>query len=110
MRVALLVTCLADSLCPDVGKATVRLLERLGHQVEFPQAQTCCGQMHVNTGYLRDALPLVRRYAEGFDGYEAIVVPSGSCTGSGQHQPAVVARRSGGRAPARRPGAGGPRT
>jgi L-lactate dehydrogenase complex protein LldE len=93
MRVALFVTCLADTLYPDVGKATVRLLERLGHQVEFPEAQTCCGQMHVNTGYLRDALPLVRRYAEVFSGYEAIVVPSGSCTGSVRHQHAMVARR-----------------
>ena len=95
MRVALFVTCLADTLYPDVGKATVRLLERLGHQVEFPEAQTCCGQMHVNTGYLRDALPLVRRYAEVFAGYEAIVVPSGSCTGSVRHQHAMVARRYG---------------
>ena len=95
MRVALFVTCLADTLFPDVGRATVRLLERLGHQVEFPQAQTCCGQMHVNTGYLRDALPLVRHYAEVFGGYEAIVVPSGSCTGSVRHQHAMVARRYG---------------
>ena len=95
MRVALFVTCLADTLFPDVGRATVRLLERLGHQVEFPQAQTCCGQMHVNTGYLRDALPLVRHYAEVFGCYEAIVVPSGSCTGSVRHQHAMVARRYG---------------
>jgi L-lactate dehydrogenase complex protein LldE len=95
VRVALFVTCLADTLFPDVGKATVRLLERLGHQVEFPPAQTCCGQMHVNTGYLRDALPLVRHYAEVFGGYEAVVVPSGSCTGSVRHQHAMVARRYG---------------
>ena len=57
MRIALFVTCLADTLFPAVGRATVRLLERLGHRVEFPQAQTCCGQMHINTGYVRDALP-----------------------------------------------------
>jgi len=95
VRVALFVTCLADTLFPDVGRATVRLLERLGHQVEFPPAQTCCGQMHVNTGYLRDALPLVRHYAEVFAGYEAVVVPSGSCTGSVRHQHAMVARRYG---------------
>src|SRR6266480_3823120 len=95
MRVALFVTCLADTLFPDAGKATVRLLERLGQQVEFPLAQTCCGQMHVNTGYLRDALPLVRRYAAVFGGYDAIVVPSGSCTGSVRHQHAMVARRYG---------------
>ena len=95
MRIALFVTCLADTLFPDVGKATTALLERLGHRVEFPQAQTCCGQMHVNTGYLRDALPLVRRYAEVLGGYEAIVVPSGSCTGSVRHQHAMVARHYG---------------
>jgi L-lactate dehydrogenase complex protein LldE len=95
VRIALFVTCLADTLFPDVGRATVRLLERLGHQVEFPQAQTCCGQMHVNTGYLRDALPLVRRYAQVFSGYEAIVVPSGSCAGSIHHQHAMVAKRYG---------------
>ena len=85
MRIALFVTCLADTLFPDVGKATVTLLERLGHEVEFPEAQTCCGQMHVNTGYQRDALPLVRRYVEVFErGYDAIVMPSGSCAGSPQ--------------------------
>ena len=96
MRIALFVTCLADTLFPDVGKATVTLLERLGHEVEFPEAQTCCGQMHVNTGYQRDALPLVRRYVEVFErGYDAIVMPSGSCAGSVRHQHAMVARRSG---------------
>src|SRR5262250_2727066 len=102
MRVALFVTCLADTLFPDVGRATVRLLERLGHQVEFPLAQTCCGQMHVNTGYARDALPLVRRYTEVFAGYEAIVVPSGSCAGSIRHQHAMVARELGDEVLARR--------
>jgi L-lactate dehydrogenase complex protein LldE len=102
VRIALFVTCLADTLFPDVGRATVRLLERLGHQVDFPQAQTCCGQMHVNTGYLRDALPLVRRYTEVFAGCEAVVVPSGSCAGSIHHQHAMVARRYGDEALARR--------
>ena len=95
MRVALFVTCLADTLFPQAGRACVRLLERLGHQVEFPLGQTCCGQMHVNTGYQRLALPLIRRYAETFAGYDAIVVPSGSCTGSVRHQHAMVARRFG---------------
>jgi L-lactate dehydrogenase complex protein LldE len=103
MRIALFVTCLADTLFPDVGKATVTLLERLGHEVEFPEAQTCCGQMHVNTGYQRDALPLVRRYVEVFErGYDAIVMPSGSCAGSVRHQHAMVARRSGDELLARR--------
>jgi L-lactate dehydrogenase complex protein LldE len=59
-----LVTCLADTLFPGVGISTVTLLERLGHQVDFPAGQTCCGQMHVNTGYPAAALPLIRRYVE----------------------------------------------
>ena len=102
MRIALFVTCLADGLFPQVGQATVRLLERLGHEVTFPQAQTCCGQMHTNTGYLREALPLVRRYVDVFEGCGLIVVPSGSCTGSVRHQHAMVARRFGDEALARR--------
>ena len=63
MRTALFITCLADAMFPEVGKATVRVLERLGQQVEFPAEQTCCGQMHVNTGYQKQALPLVERFA-----------------------------------------------
>jgi L-lactate dehydrogenase complex protein LldE len=95
VRVALFVTCLVDGLFPDVGKATVALLERLGLKVEVPMAQTCCGQMHVNTGYARAALPLVRRHVAAFSGYEAVVVPSGSCAGSVRHQHAWVARQAG---------------
>jgi L-lactate dehydrogenase complex protein LldE len=93
VRIALFVTCLVDTLFPGVGQSTVQLLERLGHRVEFPQAQTCCGQMHINTGYARDALPLVRHYVEVFEPYEVIVAPSGSCVGSVRHQYAVVARQ-----------------
>ena len=102
VRIALFVTCLADTLFPGVGRATVRLLERLGHDVEFPEAQTCCGQMHVNTGYARDALPLVRRYVDVFERCEVIVAPSGSCVGSIRHQHAMVARRCGDEKLARR--------
>jgi L-lactate dehydrogenase complex protein LldE len=102
MRIALFVTCLADTLFPDVGKATTAVLERLGHRVEFPQAQTCCGQMHVNTGYQREALPLVSRYVETFEPYDVIVAPSGSCVGSIRHQHAMVARRLGDEKLARR--------
>jgi L-lactate dehydrogenase complex protein LldE len=79
MRVALFVTCLADALYPDVGKATVTVLERLGVAVEFPTEQTCCGQMHLNTGYERDGLALARRFVDVFTGYDAVVAPSGSC-------------------------------
>jgi L-lactate dehydrogenase complex protein LldE len=110
MRIALFVTCLADTLFPDVGKSTTVLLERLGHRVEFPQAQTCCGQMHVNTGYQRDALPLIRRYVDTFEPYDVIVVPSGSCVGSIRHQHAMVARRLGDDGLARRAEAVGERT
>jgi L-lactate dehydrogenase complex protein LldE len=92
VRIALFVTCLADTLFPDVGKATTVLLERLGHRVEFPLTQTCCGQMHVNTGYQSDAVPLVRRHVESFEPYEVIVAPSGSCVASVRHQHAMVAR------------------
>jgi L-lactate dehydrogenase complex protein LldE len=79
VRVALFITCLNDALFPDAGKATVTLLERLGVTVAFPLAQTCCGQMHYNTGYRKEAEPLVRGFAKAFAGYEAVVAPSGSC-------------------------------
>jgi L-lactate dehydrogenase complex protein LldE len=95
MRVALFVTCLVDGMFPDVGKATVRLLSRLGCEVEVPLAQTCCGQVHVNTGYPRQALPMVVNHARTFAGFDAIVVPSGSCTGSIRHQHAALARKAG---------------
>ncbi len=101
MRVAVFATCLVDGLFPDVGLATIRLLRRLGHrvdEVDLPAAQTCCGQMHVNSGYARDALPLVRSYVDTFAGYDAVVAPSGSCVGSIRHQHVDVARRFGGRA------------
>jgi L-lactate dehydrogenase complex protein LldE len=95
VRIALFVTCLADAMFPEVAKATVRVLERLGHDVVFPRGQTCCGQMHINTGYQREAVPLVRRYVKTFSPYEVIVAPSGSCVGSVRHQHAMVARRAG---------------
>ncbi len=110
MKIALMVTCLADGLFPEVGKATVALLERLGHEVAFPEAQTCCGQMHVNTGYQREALPLVRHFVEVFEAYEVIVAPSGSCVGSVRHQHAMVARRGGDEELARRADAVAART
>jgi L-lactate dehydrogenase complex protein LldE len=95
MRVALFVTCLVDGMFPDVGKATVAVLERLGVQVDVPMAQTCCGQMHTNTGYAGQALPLVERYADAFAEYDAVVTPSGSCAGSVRHQHAALAERAG---------------
>ena len=79
MRIGLFVTCLTDTMFPETGKAVVAVLERLGHQVEFPAGQACCGQMHFNTGYRAEALPMARRYVQAFGGYEAIVTPSASC-------------------------------
>jgi len=90
MRVALFATCLIDALFPDAGKATVQLLERLGQRVEFPLEQTCCGQMHANSGYFEPTL--VRRYVDTFSDYDAIVVPSGSCAGAIRHQHTMIAR------------------
>jgi len=95
MRVALFATCLVDALFPSVGRATVTVLERLGHEVVFPVGQSCCGQMHINTGYSRQALPLVRQHVEAFEGFDAVVAPSGSCVGSVRHQQAELARRAG---------------
>ncbi len=109
-RVALFVTCMVDTLFPDVGRATVALLERLGVDVAFPMAQTCCGQAHINTGYQREAVPLVRGFVDAFEGYDAVVAPSGSCVGSVRHQHASVARRYGDEALAVRAEAIGART
>jgi L-lactate dehydrogenase complex protein LldE len=95
VRIALFATCLADTLFPRAAQATVILLERLGHQLVFPPGQTCCGQMHVNTGYQPEALRLIRHHVEVFEGAEVIVAPSGSCVGSIRHQHAEVARRLG---------------
>ena len=86
MRVALFVTCLGDTLFPSAGRAAVRLLERLGVEVEFPEEQTCCGQMHFNSGYADEGLALVRRLREVFEGYEAVVTPSASCAGMVREQ------------------------
>ncbi len=95
MKIALFITCLADTVYPSVGRATVAVLERLGHEVVFPAGQTCCGQMHVNTGYQRQAVPLIRQHVEVFEPYDLIVAPSGSCVGSVRHQHGQVARRAG---------------
>lgn len=81
MHVSLFITCFNDTLFPETGRAMVRLLERLGHVVDFPLAQTCCGQMHYNTGYQHEALPLVRHFVDVFRDAEVIVAPSASCVG-----------------------------
>ncbi len=88
MRLALFVTCLGDTLFPAAGIATVQVLERLGHELEFPEEQTCCGQMHVNSGYEHLALPLLRRFVSTFGAgrYDAVVTPSGSCAAAVRDQ------------------------
>jgi len=78
-RVGLFVTCLADTLYPEVGQATVTVLERLGLEVIFPLEQTCCGQMHLNSGYPDEARALAERFVEIFEPFDAVVSPSGSC-------------------------------
>jgi L-lactate dehydrogenase complex protein LldE len=79
VRVALFITCVNDLLFAQTGQAVVRILQRLGHQVDFPAEQTCCGQMHANSGYRDEAVPLARRFVRTFRSYDAVVAPSGSC-------------------------------
>ena len=91
MRIALFITCYNDLLFPEVGQAMVRLLRRLGHDVEFPAEQTCCGQMHFNSGYQDACIPLVERFTDAFAGYDVVVTPSGSCAAMVRHHHWVVA-------------------
>ncbi|GAA1914690.1 (Fe-S)-binding protein [Nocardioides lentus] len=97
MRIALFTTCLADAMFPRVPMATATVLERLGHEVVVPEAQTCCGQMHLNTGYWRLGHDVVRHHTDTFERVletcDAVVAPSGSCVGSVRHQHGAVARR-----------------
>ena len=93
MRVALFITCVNDTLFPGTGKAVVTLLRRLGCEVEFPQAQTCCGQMHLNTGYPEESVRLARHFVDVFEGYDAIVAPSGSCAAMVREQYPKLAHR-----------------
>ena len=79
MLISLFVACYNDALFPETGKAVVAVLERLGHTVEFRPHQTCCGQMHFNSGYQPDAQRLMRHFVETFRGAETICVPSSSC-------------------------------
>ncbi len=93
MRVALFVTCVNDALHPGTGVAVVRLLERLGVTVDFPAAQSCCGQPQYNTGYRHETEPLLRRTARAFEGYEYVVTPSGSCAAMvREHYPRIGRR------------------
>ncbi len=97
MRIALFATCLGDTLFPGAAIATVRVLERLGHSVAFPQEQTCCGQMHSNSGYEAQARGLARRFVATFgsDEFDAVVAPSGSCAAMVRDQYPRLAASSG---------------
>ncbi|MFJ8043543.1 (Fe-S)-binding protein [Kitasatospora sp. NPDC096147] len=93
MRVALFVTCVNDALRPETGRAVVTLLERLGVEVDFPAGQSCCGQPQYNSGYRREAEPLVRRTARELAGYDHVVTPSGSCAAMiREHYPRIAAK------------------
>jgi L-lactate dehydrogenase complex protein LldE len=95
MRISLFITCYNDTLFPATGKAVVSLLERLGHQIDFPLQQTCCGQMHFNTGYRREALPLAKRFVSIFQDAEAVCIPSSSCVAMIRDYYPELARESG---------------
>lgn len=79
MRVSLFITCLGDSYFPRAGIAAVKVLERLGCAVDFPEAQTCCGQPMHNNGFASEARALAARMIRVFEASEYVVTPSGSC-------------------------------
>jgi L-lactate dehydrogenase complex protein LldE len=82
VQIALFATCIGEAFFPDACRATVEVLERLGHDVVFPEQQTCCGQMHLNSGYADEAEELGRRFVGIFGSYDTIVSPSSSCVGT----------------------------
>ena len=79
MKVSLFITCLVDQLFPQVGVSMVDVLRRLGVELDFPEAQTCCGQPAFNSGYRAEARQLAERFIDVFDESQYIVTPSGSC-------------------------------
>ena len=93
MRVSLFITCYNDTLFPETGKAVVKVLERLGHTVDFPKGQTCCGQMHWNTGYQEEGLPMLTRFLDQFRNSEVIVSPSTSCIAMMKDHYPIMAER-----------------
>ncbi len=95
MRVGLLISCFNDTLFPATGRAVVELLEGLGHEVVFPEEQTCCGQLHVNAGYGEEAVPLAWRTVRAFAGLDAVVTPSGSCAANVREQYPRLAEQAG---------------
>lgn len=104
MRIALFSTCIVDAMYPKVALATTHILERLGHEVSYPAGQGCCSQMHVNSGYVDDAYPVVKNHVNTFTAAQCdyIVAPSGSCVASVGHQQPGVARACGDEATAQK--------
>ena len=92
LDVALFVTCLVDMFRPSVGFAAAKLLEDAGCRVVVPEAQTCCGQPGYNAGDRANAVTIARQVIDAFEGYDYVVVPSGSCGGMiSHHYPALFA-------------------
>ena len=85
MRVAYFVTCIADVVFPHIGEAGLEVLERVGIRADFPMSQTCCGQPAFNSGFQREAREVAAHFVRAFQGYEAIVTPSGSCAAMVRH-------------------------
>jgi len=93
LLISLFIACYNDTLFPETGKAVVSLLEKLGHEVDFPSAQTCCGQMHYNTGYKKESFPLMQGFLETFKDAEVICIPSSSCVAMiREHYPKMAAQ------------------
>lgn len=84
-KAALFIPCFVDQLSPEVGIDVARVLRRIGWAVDFPEAQTCCGQPAFNSGYWPEARPLAERFVRTFGDSEAVVCPSGSCTTMVRH-------------------------
>ncbi len=80
MKVAIFPSCIVDTIFPEAGVAAIRLLERLGVDVDFPLEQTCCGQMHLNTGYESRARKLAQKHLSSFNQYDWVIGISTSCT------------------------------
>lgn len=95
MRVTLFMPCFNEVLFPGTGIATVRVLEGLGHEVAFPRDQTCCGQIHFNTGFRKEARRLMGRFLSVFGGADVVVAPSASCVAMVREQFPELARESG---------------
>lgn len=97
MRIALFATCIVDAMYPEVAQATVRILRRLGHEVIFPEGQSCCGQMHINSGKFAQAEPVIANHVRAFTSteWDVAVAPSASCVASLGHQQPMVATRVG---------------